>query len=73
MSILSTLISLLTSQHVCSKQRDILEMTFFNNDEKLIINRPAIWTKRLNWFSIISFIIGVGFLGMFVISNLSIR
>jgi hypothetical protein len=73
MSILSTLISLLTSQHGCSKQRDILEMAFFDNHEEIIINKPAIWTKRLNWFSIVSFIIGVGFLGMFVISNLAIR
>jgi hypothetical protein len=69
-SILSTLISFLTSQHACSKQREILENIFFSNNEDKLINRAAIWTKCLNWLSIISFIIGVIFLAIFVFSNL---
>lgn len=70
-SILSTLISFLASQEGCLKQIEILEKDFFSNDNKNVdINRPAIWTSRLNWLSIISFIIGVIFLASFALINL---
>lgn len=74
-SILSTLVSFLTSQFACSKQREILEAEYFNNhsnqDKKdKFKNKHAIWTKGLNIFSIITFIIGVIFLAIFSIVNL---
>lgn len=74
-SLLSTLISFLTSQFACSKQREILEAEYFDNysgyDKKAIFkNKTAIWTKRLNILSIFTFIIGVIFLAIFSIINL---
>ena len=74
-SLLSTLISFLTSQLACSKQREILEAEYFDNhsgyDKKAIFkNKTAIWTKRLNILSIFTFIIGVIFLAIFSIINL---
>jgi len=74
-SLLSTLISFLTSQFACSKQREILEAEYFDNhsgyDKKVIFrNKTAIWTKRLNILSIFTFIIGVIFLAIFSIINL---
>jgi len=70
-SLLSTLISFLTSQSACSKQREILEKEYFgssNDDQEK--NMPAIWTRRLNWFSIVAFIFGVLFLASFSFLNL---
>jgi hypothetical protein len=69
------LISFLTSQFACSKQREILEAEYFDNhsgyDKKAIFkNKTAIWTKRLNILSIFTFIIGVIFLAIFSIINL---
>lgn len=74
-SLLSTLISFLTSQFACSKQREILEAEYFDNhsdhDKKAIFkNKTAIWTKWLNILSIFTFIIGVIFLAIFSIINL---
>lgn len=74
-SLLSTLISFLTSQFACSKQREILEAEYFDNhsgyNKKAIFkNKTAIWTKRLNILSIFTFIFGVIFLAIFSIINL---
>jgi hypothetical protein len=74
LSILSTLISFLTSQSACSEAREILEKKFFNNsnieaENYKRKNKSAVWTKRLNWFSIIAFIIGVFCLAIFIIIN----
>lgn len=57
-SILSTLISFLTSQVACRKQRDILDdkLSSKENNES---NKAASWTNRLNYFSIAFFILGV--------------
>jgi len=75
-SLLSTLISFLTSQSACSKQREILEAEYFDNHGSQSKkahpkNKPGIWTKRLNKISISAFIIGVIFLATFTIANLS--
>lgn len=74
-SLLSTLISFLTSQSACSKQREILEEEYCNDysnqDKKAKSgNKAAIWTKRLNVLSIVAFIIGVVFLAVFSTINL---
>lgn len=75
-SLLSTLISFLTSQYACSKQREILEAEFLDNHGSQSKkahpkNKLAIWTRRLNNISIFAFIIGVIFLVTFSITNLS--
>jgi len=75
-SLLSTLISFLTSQSACSKQREILKAEYFNNrgsqSKKVNLkNKMAIWTKQLNKISIFAFIIGIFFLTTFSIVNLS--
>jgi len=74
-SLLSTLISFLTSQSACSKQREILEAEYFNNhsshDKKANLkNKASVCTWWLNILSISTFIIGVIFLAIFSISNL---
>jgi len=74
-SLLSTLISFLASQFACSKQREILEAEYFddysNQDKKAKSeNKAAIWTKRLNLLSIVTFIIGAVFLAAFSVVNL---
>ena len=71
LSILSTLVSFLTSQSACSKQRDILESEYFNHNNKSEKNKAAVWTKRLNIVSIVTFILGVTFLAIFSIINLT--
>jgi len=74
LSILSTLISFLTSQSACSRQRDILESEYFNHNNernKNTKNKPAFWTKRLNVVSIATFILGVMFLAIFSMINLT--
>jgi len=76
LSILSTLISFLTSQSACARQRDILEADYFSNNNKmdkrtLEKNKPAAWTKRLNIISIATFILGVTFLAIFSMINLT--
>lgn len=75
-SLLSTLISFLTSQAACSKQREILEAEYFNNrgsqsKKANLENKLAIWTKWLNKISILAFIIGTVLLATFSIVNLS--
>jgi len=74
-SLLSTLISFLTSQSACSRQREMLEAEYFHNssghDKKTNLkNKFAVWTKWLNILSIFTFIIGVIFLAIFSIVNL---
>ncbi len=75
-SILSTLISFLTSQSACRKQIEILDANHIDNDGKQDKktdpkNVSAIWTRRLNKLSMITFIIGVIFLALFSFVNLS--
>lgn len=71
-SILSTLISFLTSQSACSKQLEILDKWYKNNNKetKKNKNRFATYTKILNWTSMALFIIGVIFLIAFSKLNL---
>jgi len=74
-SMLFTLVSFLTSQRACARQREILEEEYFdksdNRDRKAQTkNKFAIWTDWLNRLSIITFIIGVILLALFSISNL---
>lgn len=74
-SLLFTLISFLTSQLACSKQREILEAEYFNNhsshDKKANLkNKASVCTWWLNILSISTFIIGVILLAIFSISNL---
>lgn len=57
-SILSTLISFLTSQVACRKQRDILDDKLSSRENNKS-NKAASWTNRLNYFSIAFFILGV--------------
>lgn len=57
-SLLSTLISFLTSQVACRKQRDILDDKL-SSKENNKSNKAASWTNRLNYFSIAFFILGV--------------
>lgn len=57
-SILSTLISFLTSQAACRKQRDILDDKLSSRENNKS-NKAASWTNRLNYFSIAFFILGV--------------
>jgi len=69
-SILSTLVSFLTSQASCRRQRDILDKMLKENialDQE--INKPAQWTKWLNIVSIVCFVIGAIFLIIFSIIN----
>ena len=74
-SLLSTLISFLASQYACSRQIEILDEVYIDNqseqDRKVKLkNEPAIWTRRLNILSICAFIVGVIFLATFSIVNL---
>ena len=75
-SILSTLISFLTSQSACSRQIEIMEAKYFDDNSDMsekvnYKNKPAIWTERLNKYSIFIFIIGVILLVTFSSVNLS--
>jgi hypothetical protein len=72
LSLLSTLISFLTSQRACRRQIEILEKVIFEKRERETEkNRAAVWTERLNIFSIIVFILGIIFLALFVSFNLT--
>lgn len=64
-SILSTLISFLTSQAACRRQREILDDKSTSGK-----NLAAVWTNRLNYVSIFFFIVGVFFLIIFCAINL---
>jgi len=68
-SLLSTLISFLTSQVACRKQRDILDDKL-SSKENNKSNKAALWTNRLNYFSIVFFILGVVSLIVFSAMNL---
>ena len=74
LSILSTLVSFLTSQHACSKQVEILEAEYFPENGQQMGNKPNNRAKRctkfLNWVSIAFFIIGAILLAVFSICNL---
>jgi hypothetical protein len=75
LSILLTLISFLTSQWACARQREILETEYLNDknckkESVALKNKPSTWTKILNIFAIISFMVGVIFLAGFSIINL---
>jgi hypothetical protein len=74
-SMLSTLISFLTSQEACSKQRISLDVDYFGDrteqDGKIDrSNTAAICTKCLNVLSMLTFIAGTIFLSIFSIVNL---
>lgn len=68
-SLLSTLISFLTSQVACRKQRDILDDKL-SSKENNKSNKAVSWTNRLNYFSIGFFILGVVLLIVFSAINL---
>ncbi len=75
LSLLCTLISFLTSQYACSKQIEILEGNNSETDanskeEHTVHNRWGACTRKLNWASIVSFIIGAILLSIFGIANL---
>ncbi|MCL5022548.1 MAG: hypothetical protein M1497_04125 [Nitrospirae bacterium] len=69
LSLLSTLISFLTSQAACRKQRDILDGEI-SGEEADRTNKAASWTNGLNYFSIAFFILGVVSLVVFSAINL---
>lgn len=72
LSMLSTMLSLLTSQASCRKQRDILDDLYKNKHNNVEQgNILSIWTNRLNITSMIFFILGVIFLLTFSIINIS--
>jgi hypothetical protein len=58
LSLLITLISFLTSQAACRTQRDILDDDISEKETERV-NRPALWTNRLNYLSIGAFILGI--------------
>ncbi len=73
LSMLLTLISFLTSQAACRRQRDILdeEMSQINKKSSgTKDNKAAFWTNQLNYFSIGFFILGVILLIVFSAINL---
>ncbi len=73
LSLLSTLISFLTSQAACRKQRDILDEEISKNSKKsnnTEENNAALWTDKLNKLSIAFFILGVMLLIVFSAMNL---
>jgi len=69
LSLLITLVSFLTSQAACRTQRDILDDDM-SGKENGKVNKPALWTNRLNYLSIGSFIFGITALVIFCASNL---
>ncbi|MFO0793178.1 MAG: hypothetical protein U0586_03900 [Candidatus Brocadiaceae bacterium] len=68
-SILSTLISFLTSQSACRRQREILDQDI-SEKEPENKNNAGDWTSRLNYLSIAFFILGIIFLIVFSVFNL---
>lgn len=73
LSTLSTLISFLTSQAACRKQVDILEASFFKEDqeEKIDVSNPhSTATGILNVASITLLILGFSVLIIFAIMNI---
>jgi hypothetical protein len=72
LSLLSTLISFLTSQAACRNQREILDGDIAKKDDSELVhkNKASSWTNTLNYFSIITFILGVVSLIIFSAINL---
>jgi len=70
LSLLSTLISFLTSQAACRKQREILEQSYLKdgNEEP---NRAGRITQLLNILSITFFVLGIVFSAVFILTNIS--
>lgn len=68
-SILSTLISFLTSQAACRRQREILDQDISEKEHENK-NNATYWTNWLNYLSIAFFISGIIFLIVFSIFNL---
>lgn len=71
LSLLSTLISFLTSQAACRRQREILDHDISGKTAVSTVNCGASWTNGLNYFSISFFILGIVFLITFSAINLS--
>jgi hypothetical protein len=72
-SILSTLLSFLMSQKALSRQLEITDLWYkseTNLTDEQSKNKFADWTTRLNWVSMILFVIGGVFLIIFVALNL---
>ena len=72
-SILSTLLSFLFSQETCYRQiRDIQKLlsSEIDRSKELPLNLYGRITKRLNYFSMTAFLIGVAFLITFAVLNL---
>ncbi len=70
-SILSTLISFLTSQNACRRQRDILDQNQQTSKKELESNNNAAnWTNWFNYLSIAFFILGIFLLIIFSVFNL---
>ncbi|MDP3297162.1 MAG: hypothetical protein Q8N09_06150 [Thermodesulfovibrionia bacterium] len=73
LSMLLTLISFLTSQKACRRQRDLLDEEISQSNKKCSNtkdNKAAFWTNLLNYFSIGFFILGVALLIVFSAINL---
>ncbi|MEK7516961.1 MAG: hypothetical protein AAB583_00270 [Patescibacteria group bacterium] len=68
-SLLSTLLSFLTTQEACRKQRDILDQNLLGKKVEHRISSD-IWTNRLNYISIFCFIFGILFFLIFSALNL---
>jgi len=72
-SIFSTLLSFLMSQKAIVKQLEIMDLWYKKEAELSELeskNKFADWTTRLNWISIVLFVIGGIFLIVFVALNL---
>jgi len=79
-SILSTLISFMTSEKACIKQIDIMEKDIVEEDhkarkgkEKYPTNPWSNITRRINYLSMASFIMGLSFLVVFSIINVKTK
>jgi uncharacterized ion transporter superfamily protein YfcC len=73
-SILLTLISFLSSQEACYKQVETVDKLItkeLDRKRRLSLNLFSKFTKGLNWFSMVMFIVGVIFLITFAIKNLN--
>lgn len=74
LALLCTLVSLLSSQSTLRKQREILDSK--NRGQPTASEQKNVMsgvTNFLNWFSILSFIVGVLWLTAFAVKNLSIQ
>jgi len=71
LSVVFTLISFISSQYACKSEIAILENTFHNKNGGAT-NIASLITSFLNWTSIICFIIGAIYWGIFLFKNLNI-